>query len=191
MVILCGDFMAKKSDRRNRLIEAGKTLFSQQGFHLTTLADIATLADIPTGNVYYYFKTKDSIAAAVLAHNKKLQEQQLAEFNTLPSAKERLLAVVQHATDGVGEIIKFGNPFGTMCQELSKKDGDLAKNAAKIMEDLLSWCEEQFKSLDDKQNPRKRAINLVSCLQGSNLLTLTLKKDSVLTDAKEYIFETL
>jgi TetR/AcrR family transcriptional regulator, transcriptional repressor for nem operon len=183
--------MARKSDKRNRLVEAGNILFSQQGFHLTTLADIAALADIPTGNVYYYFKTKDSIAAAVLAYNKKLQEQQLAEFNTLPSAKERLLAAIQHATDGVGGIIKFGDPFGTMCQELGKKGGDLAKYASEIMEDLLSWCEEQFKSLGGEQNSRKQAINLVSCLQGCNLLTLILKKDSVLTDAREYIFATL
>jgi TetR/AcrR family transcriptional regulator, transcriptional repressor for nem operon len=183
--------MDKRNDKRNRLVEAGKTLFFQQGFHLTTLANIATLADVPLGNVYYYFKSKDSIAVAVLAHNKKLQEQQLAEFNTLSSAKERLLAIIKHTSSGVSDIIKFGDPLGTMCQELGKKGGDLAKAAAEIMEDLLSWCEEQFKLLGGEQDPRKRAINLVSCLQGSKLLTLTLKKDSVLTDAKEYIFETL
>jgi TetR/AcrR family transcriptional regulator, transcriptional repressor for nem operon len=156
--------MNKRSYKRDRLVEAGKTLFSQQGFHITTLADIATLANIPTGNVYYYFKSKDSIAAAVLAHSKKLQEQQLAKFNNLPSAKERLLAVIKHTTGSVGDIIKFGDPLGSMCQELGKKGDDLAKAVAEIMEDLLSWCEEQFKSFGEGQDPRKQAINLVSCL---------------------------
>ena len=30
------------------------------------LADIAELADVPAGNVYYYFKTKDDVIAAVV-----------------------------------------------------------------------------------------------------------------------------
>ena len=33
----------------------------------TTLADIAHAADVPLGNVYYYFKTKDELVDAVIA----------------------------------------------------------------------------------------------------------------------------
>ena len=45
-----------------------KALIHKQGFNLTTLADIAQEANVPLGNVYYYFKTKESIAEAVIAN---------------------------------------------------------------------------------------------------------------------------
>ena len=41
-------------------------LLHQQGIERTTLADIAKAADVPPGNVYYYFKTKDEVIAAVI-----------------------------------------------------------------------------------------------------------------------------
>ena len=41
----------------------------EQGVERTTLADIALAADVPVGNVYYYFKTKDQLVeAAIKAH---------------------------------------------------------------------------------------------------------------------------
>jgi len=45
------DTMPRRTDKRVRLIEAAKVLIHQQGFNLTTLADIAQEADVPLGNV--------------------------------------------------------------------------------------------------------------------------------------------
>jgi len=58
--------MAKTRDKRQSLIDATKKLIYRQGYNITTLADMALEADMPLGNVYYYFKAKDDIAAAVL-----------------------------------------------------------------------------------------------------------------------------
>jgi AcrR family transcriptional regulator len=52
--------------KRDRLIEAAKTLFYQQGVTSTTLADIAERAMVPLGNVYYHFRTKDALIEAVV-----------------------------------------------------------------------------------------------------------------------------
>ena len=53
--------MPRKNDKRDRLIDAANDLIYQQTFNATTLADIAAKANVPLGNVYYYFKTKDDI----------------------------------------------------------------------------------------------------------------------------------
>jgi TetR/AcrR family transcriptional repressor of nem operon len=58
--------MIRSSDKRERLMEAAKALIHRQGFGQTTLADIAGESGVPLGNVYYYFKTKDEIASAVI-----------------------------------------------------------------------------------------------------------------------------
>src|SRR6201987_2687449 len=53
--------------KRERLIDgAGETLHPQ-GVESPPLADIAHAADVPVGNVYYYFKTKDDLVQAVIA----------------------------------------------------------------------------------------------------------------------------
>jgi len=52
--------------KRGRLIVAACDLFYRQGIAGTTLAHIAEAAEVPLGNVYYYFKTKDDIVAAVV-----------------------------------------------------------------------------------------------------------------------------
>src|SRR5712672_903890 len=60
--------------KRDRLIEAAKTLFYQQGVTGTTLANIAERAKVPLGNVYYHFRTKDALIEAVVqAHVQELQ----------------------------------------------------------------------------------------------------------------------
>src|SRR3954471_13214863 len=60
--------------KRERLVSAACELVYRQGVARTTLADIAQAADVPVGNVYYYFKTKDDIIAAVVrAHGEGLE----------------------------------------------------------------------------------------------------------------------
>ena len=53
--------------KRERLVAAARQLFHEQGVEKTTLAEIAAAAEVPVGNVFYYFKTKDAIVASVIA----------------------------------------------------------------------------------------------------------------------------
>ena len=53
-------------DKRTRLIETATKLAYARGFRETSLADIAAAARVPVGNVYYYFKTKEELAEAVV-----------------------------------------------------------------------------------------------------------------------------
>ncbi|MBO0730160.1 MAG: helix-turn-helix transcriptional regulator, partial [Acidimicrobiaceae bacterium] len=50
-----------KAGKRERLVAAARDVCHRQGVEKTTLADIAEAADVPVGNVYYYFKTKDDL----------------------------------------------------------------------------------------------------------------------------------
>src|SRR5258706_7570600 len=80
--------------KRTRLIETATKLAYGRGFRETSLADIAEAARVPVGNVYYYFKTKEELAEAVV--ERRLEEFRVAqaEWDRLSSPKERLLAFV-------------------------------------------------------------------------------------------------
>ena len=64
-------------DKRTRLIETATKLAYGRGFRQTSLADIAEAARVPVGNVYYYFKTKEELAEAVV---ERLLEEFRAEM---------------------------------------------------------------------------------------------------------------
>ena len=52
--------------KRDRLIEAAKAKFYQQGVARTTLADIAQQAQVPLGMVYYHFRTKEALSQVMV-----------------------------------------------------------------------------------------------------------------------------
>jgi len=57
---------ASSHSTREALSEAALELFYQQGVANTSLADIAGAAGVPTGNVYYHFRSKEALVEAVI-----------------------------------------------------------------------------------------------------------------------------
>src|SRR5579872_2726770 len=141
------DVMPRKTDKRIRLIEAAKVLIHQQGFNLTTLADIAQEADVPLGNVYYYFKTKEAIGIAVIEKRAAEWTERLASWNEISDPLARLMAMVKFGLENIEVTARFGCPVGGLCQELGKQGGALSDLAAKLLHDVLQWSEVQFKQL--------------------------------------------
>lgn len=169
------DVMPRKTDKRIRLIEAAKVLIHQQGFNLTTLADIAQEADVPLGNVYYYFKTKEAIGIAVIEKRAAEWSERLVSWSEIPDPLSRLMALVKYGLESIEVTARFGCPIGGLCQELGKQGGPLSDLAAKLLHDILQWSEEQFRALRLEDKAPGLALNFISNVQGMYLLTHTFK----------------
>lgn len=167
--------MPRKTDKRQRLIEAAKVLIHRQGFNLTTLADIAQEADVPLGNVYYYFKTKDSIGVAVIEKLAMEWKDLLAYWSEAGDALVSLSLLLQYSLENLDAKARFGCPVGGLCQELGKEGGPLSDLAANLMQNILSWTQDQFKALGFIERSEGLALNLISGIQGMHLLTNTFK----------------
>jgi AcrR family transcriptional regulator len=109
--------VGRRPGKRERLIAAALQLLHQQGIERTTLADIAKAADVPAGNVYYYFKTKDEVIAAVIEAHARQIKTTLAFINAHHrSPKTRLKASVREFT-AQGEIVaRYGCPSAACAQ---------------------------------------------------------------------------
>ncbi len=51
----------KNNDKYRRILEAAVKVFAEQGFHQSTIAQIAKEAGVADGTIYLYFKNKDDI----------------------------------------------------------------------------------------------------------------------------------
>ena len=86
---------SKETNKRSRLLDAANKLVHQQGFNQTTLADIAQEAEVPLGNVYYYFKTKEDIGHALIEHRANFYGGLIAAWDKLPDPRKRIHALIE------------------------------------------------------------------------------------------------
>ena len=56
----------KFDDKRQFILETALAVFSQYGFHGTTIEQIANSADISKTNLFYYFKSKEELYLTIL-----------------------------------------------------------------------------------------------------------------------------
>jgi AcrR family transcriptional regulator len=179
--------MKRQNDKRIRLVTGADQLFHKQGINTTTLANIAQLAEVPLGNVYYYFKSKESIITAVIEYRFKMIKQLFEELNSIDTPKARIKALLDKLLSDSETITAFGDPLGSLCLELSKEAGELHQSAAGLMHTVVNWCEEQFNQLGKQDSAKQLALHLVASLQGISLLTATFKNPEQLRDSYAFV----
>src|SRR5919201_2872374 len=134
----------RTAGKRERLVASAAALFHEQGVQRTTLAEVADRAEVPPGNVYYYFKTKDELVAAVLGGYLGQAAILIASFERRRTPQARLKALVRNWIDMRDAVVRHGCPMGTICTELHKGEGGLDGEAAKVIGRIIDWSEEQF-----------------------------------------------
>jgi TetR/AcrR family transcriptional regulator, transcriptional repressor for nem operon len=165
---------AMAGGKRERLIAAAREVLHRQGVEATTLAEIAAAADVPVGNVYYYFKTKDELVAAAISSHEDLMSSALAELSKPRTPRARLKAYVRMLTDQRDLVAASGCPQGSLCSELDKRDDALASECARLMAMPIEWAETQFREMG-RRDARDLAVALLASYQGIALLTNTFR----------------
>jgi TetR/AcrR family transcriptional regulator, transcriptional repressor for nem operon len=169
----------QQADKRSRLIQAAVKLVYQQGFHQTTLADLAQEAQVLSlGNVYYYFKTKEALGEALVEQYLRDYRGLCQQWDNDPDPKARLEAFIQMTLDNRQELAQSGCPIGTLCAELHKQGGPLAQQASQIFDELLTWLATQFRALGRGDESADLAVHLLSALEGATLLSHSFRTPS-------------
>ena len=168
------------NDKRARLVAAARKMIHENGVEQTTFARVAAASDVPVGNIYYYFKSKDELISAVLdAYN-----DDYAMVTTILAGhrtpKARLKALIRTLTSARERIAQHGCPIGSLCSELDKRDDDLTKKGAAVFERLITIAQEQFDQLG-RRDARDLAISLIASYEGAALLANTLRDPDILS----------
>jgi AcrR family transcriptional regulator len=122
--------------RNKRKIEAAALqVFVKQGFHGTSIRDIANASDVSIGNIYNYYKTKEDLYKAIAEHYEtRMQElranaiegmDDLFDPQALLLFAERLREIVHNETDYWRlmyiDVTEFGNQhFAHLYRNLAK-----------------------------------------------------------------------
>lgn len=160
--------------KRERLVEGARGVLHAQGVDGTTLADIAQAAEVPLGNVYYYFKTKDELVDAVVASRVQDVRDAFQELEQHRTPKARLKAFVRMLVGQAEETARYGCPNGSLCSELDKHDDGPGQACVELLGMPIDWAEQQFRAMG-RRDARELAVALIASYQGVALLTNTFR----------------
>ena len=149
-------------------------MIHQQGVEKTTIADIAHAAEVPVGNVYYYFKTKDDLVEAAIDSHVRDIHTLLDSLERHRTPQARLKGLVRALTDQRDLAAQYGCPLGSLCSELDKRTDGLDRSCAHLLELPIDWAERQFRDLG-RRDARDLAVALMAAYQGIALLTNTFR----------------
>src|SRR5919204_5315695 len=137
----------RKQGKRERLVAGARQVIYQQGVETTTIADIAQAADVPVGNVYYYFKTKDELVAAAIDRHAQDIRALLSSLERHRTPQARLKALVRKLIEQRELVAEHGCPHGSLCSELEKRSDGIDRTAAKLVEIPIEWAAHQFREI--------------------------------------------
>jgi len=179
---------ALAAQQRERILNAAKTCFVENGLAHTTMRDIASKADMSLGNIYRYFKNKEALIEAFI----ETDNQELGEaFALLDNAKD-FKATLQEIG---GEIIK---EIANKAELLLYTDIlSEALRDEKIMSIVtLDHAERSLaKSLDKAKKIQRvqlslsvdiTALSIISFIENAALKCVINKKYSVRTAKKQF-----
>ena len=84
-----------KEERRDGIISVALKLFSEKGFYITTIPDIAQKVGMSVGNFYNYFKSKDILAKELVLYISEYIGSQIREINERDiSTEEKIYEIV-------------------------------------------------------------------------------------------------
>jgi len=165
--------MAKKSERtRQRIVESANRLFYHQGYHNTSFSDVVKATDVPRGNIYYYFKTKDEILHAAIDYRLErialMLEGWSGEYRTPIERLHRFVAILD---DSAEAISRYGCPMGSLNTELGKADPKLQEHSENLFKLFESWLSDQFAELGFAGRAHELSLRVMAIGQGISALT--------------------
>lgn len=143
-----------KRDKQNRIIGAARALFQSQGYQQTTMAQIAAAADVATGTLFLYAKSKEDLVILVfLDEMYDVVESSFAARDTGSSALTGILTFLRgiieyHAADMdiaralMKELTFLSNPERS--SDVSQIAVTIVRRIREILEQAISEEEVQL-----------------------------------------------
>ena len=100
-----------KEERKTSIISAALKLFSEKGFYITTIPEIAEKVGMSVGNFYNYFTSKDTLAKELVMYISKYLGERIREINDKEVSTEKktyeIVSMYFNMADDRPEMIEY------------------------------------------------------------------------------------
>lgn len=176
---------AKGVANREAITAAAADLFWREGYAATTLARIAGAAQVPPGNLFYYFKTKSELAQAVADIFVAETGVMLAAIEAESAEpRQRLAALVERLSRTLRSRVAHGCPIGLCCRDFRHDAPQASERAAQAFALLVAFMARELGRTG--MRPARALTQARAALaewQGGIMLAHALKDASVLSES--------
>ena len=167
--------MPRSAERtREGILQAAYKLFRRRGFFRVGVDEIAAAAGITKRSLYYHFKSKDALLAAVLASQ---HEQTFAAFQTfgieLSGGPEQMVdALFRGLAIWSAKPQWAGSGFTRLVIELADLSGHPARSIARQHKAALEKHLAELLAKEGVRSPKQRARELSLLMEGAMVMIL-------------------
>jgi AcrR family transcriptional regulator len=134
---------------RDRIVDAARELFWQQGYHSTSVQSVLARADAGSGSLYHFFGGKDDLLKAVLRRYLELLDEWIVRpaFERTEDPVERIFLILDgYRTGLVQSHFRFACPIGRLALEMSGGSDEIRDLIALNFD---QWADRIAQSLTD------------------------------------------
>lgn len=170
---------------KEKIMNAAMDLFIRQGYHATSISDIANQARISKGLLYNYYKGKEDLLARMVEERILKVAEVMKGATTFNTPLEQLKYIIEGAINGVYQQPHVFR-FYLHLQTQPEADEELIKYSQLLVNENAKQFELQcniFEKLGVEE-PRKRSLYFSSVLQGIMLMISTYPEKFPIEDIK-------
>jgi TetR/AcrR family transcriptional repressor of nem operon len=169
-------------------------LFNTRGYHATKISDIMKASGVQKGNLYFYFKSKEALAQALVREAQKEYMDYLHANARGSSALEKLDNVLAAIFDlHVRKKFVGGCIFGNMALEMGDNNFQFRKDIRDIFDEwvkfLSSLIHEAVRSgeIVVELAPEDLARHIVAAMEGGIMLSRLSKDHTAMKSALDAV----
>ncbi len=136
--------MKRNNEKYRQILEAAVKVFAEQGFHNSTVAQIAKVAGVADGTIYLYFKNKDDILFQFYAYKaKQVFECFRKAVDEADTAIDKLRNLVHSHLAEFQKDINMAIVYQAETHQHRRSAQEIIKEMSKMYRDIISEVIEQ------------------------------------------------
>lgn len=175
-----------RTKSRAVILQAGLELFAHQGFHNTTISQIATKAGISKGLIYNYFESKEDLLKGILEEALHTGD---VIFETISDPDMDPEKALHQAIDQIFQLLEANPAYWRLIMSLSFKEDVTIQYESLTRQHEMKNLEYLANLLEKAgvDNPQMESMYLSAALDGILLHFLHFKEKYPLQEMKEFL----
>jgi len=166
------------------IIEKSIEVFRKQGFHKTSMSDLAKACDLQKGSFYYYFKSKDALMEEVLKYVHRYYKKRVFSiaYDKKLSATERMFKIFKEQEPIITQDLA-GCLFGNVTLETISVKTEFKAFLKEFFTDWSNAFKEIFLECYSEEEATKLAQQSVMEIEGALMFMRVYDDKELLKEA--------
>lgn len=153
------------NDKQTRIIETAMKLFSQKGYHSTSIQEIAENSGIAKGSIYNYFSSKEDLFMSIFKHYHERLFNQVSQIEKNETLSDRDMLVEQLYIQFQQFLSQKDFIHMQMRQQIIQVNDEIRSYMFKVRAEMFNWYCQRIRQIYGPKT-EKSVFDLATILSG-------------------------